>query len=79
MSISRICLTIVAYSCTFSVLLVGAAEPADTPDYVAGKLIVFNDNGAWSWYSDERAIVDPGSRRDFHLGAAAASNGLMKP
>jgi hypothetical protein len=25
---------------------------------VAGELIVFNDNGAWSWFEDERAIVD---------------------
>jgi hypothetical protein len=25
---------------------------------VAGSLILFNDNGAWSWFEDERAIVD---------------------
>ncbi len=25
---------------------------------VAGDLILFNDNGAWSWFEDERAIVD---------------------
>ena len=25
---------------------------------VAGELLVFNDNGAWSWFEDERAIVD---------------------
>ena len=25
---------------------------------VAGDLIVFNDNGAWCWYQDERVIVD---------------------
>jgi hypothetical protein len=25
---------------------------------VAGTLIQFNDNGAWSWFEDERAIVD---------------------
>jgi hypothetical protein len=34
-------------------------RPLDAADYVAGTLIVFNDNGAWSWYQDERAIVDP--------------------
>jgi hypothetical protein len=34
-----------------------ADEPI--PDFVAGKLIVFNDNGAWCWYQDERVIVDP--------------------
>ena len=36
-----------------------AEAPLDAADYVAGTLIVFNDNGAWSWYQDERAIVDP--------------------
>lgn len=25
---------------------------------VAGDMILFNDNGAWSWFEDERAIVD---------------------
>lgn len=38
---------------------------ADTPaaneaDYVAGELIQLNDNGAWSWFMDERAIVADG-------------------
>jgi len=33
--------------------------PILTPrDLVAGNLIQFNDNGAWSWYMDERAVVD---------------------
>ncbi len=27
-------------------------------DFVAGNLIQFNDNGNWTWYSDERSIVD---------------------
>src|SRR5690348_13164379 len=27
-------------------------------DQVSGNLIQFNDNGAWTWYSDERAVVD---------------------
>src|SRR5437867_9041522 len=34
---------------------------ADLPtNYVAGHLIQLNDNGAWSWFMDERAIVDEG-------------------
>jgi hypothetical protein len=33
--------------------------PSLTPgDMVNGNLIQFNDNGAWTWYSDERAIID---------------------
>lgn len=27
-------------------------------DNVAGNLMLINDNGAWSWFEDERAIVD---------------------
>jgi hypothetical protein len=34
-----------------------AAQPAD---HVAGPLIQLNDNGAWSWFMDERAIVNNG-------------------
>jgi hypothetical protein len=34
---------------------------AENPtDYVAGRLVELNDNGAWSWFMDERAIVDGG-------------------
>ena len=37
----------------------GTPPPALLPgDGVNGNLIQFNDNGAWTWYSDERAIVD---------------------
>ena len=37
------------------------AGAVDHPtNYVAGKLIQLNDNGAWSWFMDERAIVDDG-------------------
>lgn len=44
-------------------LLVGAVLGALVPtataqDRVAGDLRLFNDNGAWSWFEDERAIVD---------------------
>lgn len=38
-------------------LLLGA-PPALGADNVNGNLIVFNDDGGWSWYMDERAIVD---------------------
>jgi hypothetical protein len=38
--------------------MVGAADLP--PNYVAGSLIQLNDNGAWSWFMDERAIVHDG-------------------
>ena len=34
------------------------APPTEAANDVAGELIQFNDNGAWSWFEDERAIVD---------------------
>jgi hypothetical protein len=38
-----------------------AAAPSDAPrGFVAGRLTVLNDNGAWSWFMDERAVVDRG-------------------
>ena len=40
-----------------------AAEPADrrdAADFVAGELVNLNDNGAWSWFMDERAIAHDG-------------------
>lgn len=36
-----------------------AADPAAT-DYVRGEFHELNDNGAWSWFMDERTIVDRG-------------------
>src|SRR5215217_3299080 len=32
---------------------------ARAADDVAGNLLLLNDNAGWSWYEDERAIVDP--------------------
>lgn len=40
---------------SFSAVLSNSSPCQDT---VRGHLITFNDNGAWSWFEDERAIVD---------------------
>src|SRR5258708_1216520 len=48
-----------------SALLFAIALLSSTPrdvgaaDEVAGKLITFNDNGAWCWYQDPRIVHDP--------------------
>jgi hypothetical protein len=47
------CLSLLGYC---GVLL--AAEQSRAVNDVAGSLITFNDNGGWSWFEDERAIVD---------------------
>ena len=43
-----------ASGCAIGYLDGSAAEPSSCPDPV----IVFNDNGAWSWFEDERAVID---------------------
>jgi hypothetical protein len=37
-----------------------AGAPDFPANYVAGTLVQLNDNGAWSWFMDERAIVHDG-------------------
>ena len=39
--------------------LAAVAAPAHAADNVAGNLINFDNDGMWSWYMDERVIVDP--------------------
>jgi len=43
-------------SLTLGLLLSTAASGQDR---VRGHLVTFLDNGAWSWFEDERAVVDP--------------------
>ncbi|MCA9214779.1 MAG: BNR-4 repeat-containing protein [Planctomycetales bacterium] len=57
----------IASAILLTTALVGPVSLGDQPalnrdaaDYVAGGLITLNDNGAWSWFMDERAIVDRG-------------------
>jgi hypothetical protein len=40
------------------ILLSTIAFSQEAWDLVNGNLIQFNDNGAWCWYQDERAIID---------------------
>lgn len=40
-------------------LVVPKVTQAQIKDMVNGNLIQFNDNGAWTWYSDERTVIDP--------------------
>jgi hypothetical protein len=44
------------------------------PDLVAGNLVQFNDNGAWCWYQDERAVVDQVAGRII-AGSVASGTG----
>jgi len=44
-----------------AILLTAISGGAQLPaNYVAGSIVQLNDNGAWSWFMDERVIVDHG-------------------
>jgi BNR repeat-containing family member len=52
---------------TFTVAELDAGGPGTPPpppppvqagDFVTGNLIQFNDNGNWTWYCDERSVID---------------------
>jgi len=48
------------HSCFRAILVaISPALPLFAQDDVHGHLLNFQDNGAWSWFEDERAIVDP--------------------
>jgi hypothetical protein len=44
-------------------------------DAVNGNLVQFNDNGAWCWYQDERAVIDLIGNK-LILGSDASNNGF---
>ena len=51
------------------------STPAWAQDRVRGHLLTFQDNGAWSWFEDERAIVDPLSQKIL-VGSCADGSGF---
>ena len=38
----------------------GRDEESQSQGQIIGELIIFNDDGAWSWFEDERAIISDG-------------------
>ena len=38
--------------------IVSLSRAQTSGDFVNGNLVQFDDNGIWTWYSDERAVVD---------------------
>src|SRR6266542_5653669 len=49
-------------ACVFVCILAVTAKTEDgyASNYVAATLVRLNDNGAWSWFMDPRAIVNEG-------------------
>jgi len=56
-------------------LIIAGSEPAPAADVVSGNLAQFDDNGIWTWYSDERAVVDT-NRDKLVVGCVENANGL---
>lgn len=57
------------------ITLLSITALGQTEDIVYGNLIQFNDNGAWCWYQDERAVVDTAGGK-LILGSDASDNGV---
>jgi autotransporter-associated beta strand protein len=51
------------------------APRADADPPQIGSLVQFNDNGAWSWFQDERAIIDPPTSQ-LLISSIASDNGV---
>ncbi|RIK55718.1 hypothetical protein DCC62_31105, partial [candidate division KSB1 bacterium] len=67
-----------SYATVTIILLASAAFGQDARDLVRGNLIQFNDNGAWCWYQDERAVVDKAHGK-LIVGSDASDNGVGGP
>ena len=69
----QICLALSSSVLAFAVAELDVA--AGPRDLVQGNLIQFNDNGAWSWYTDERAVVDAAGGK-LIVGSDASAAGV---
>ncbi|MDZ7725416.1 MAG: T9SS type A sorting domain-containing protein [candidate division KSB1 bacterium] len=57
------------------IILFSRAPAQPEHDRVDGNLIQFNDNGAWCWYQDERAVIDIAHDK-LILGSNASGDGV---
>lgn len=73
--ISKICGNGILPVIAMIVLCGTAGYSQEARDLVKGNLIQFNDNGAWSWYQDERAVVDRTGGK-LIVGSDASNNGV---
>lgn len=76
--IPRICSNNFSYATVTIILLATAAFGQEARDLVKGNLIQFNDNGAWCWYQDERAVIDAAGGK-LIVGSDASDNGVGGP
>lgn len=60
---------------TILIILLSVTALGQTADIVYGNLIQFNDNGAWCWYQDERAVIDTTNSK-LIVGSDGATEGV---
>jgi hypothetical protein len=65
--------TLPQFCLALSLCLLTAHASAQEINQTAGELFTLNTNGAWSWYMDERVIVDPTNGRILASSVADAS------
>src|SRR3974390_1669813 len=58
-----------------TLLIAASLELVPASDIVTGNLAQFDDNGIWTWYSDERTIVDT-NRDKLVVGCVENASGL---
>jgi hypothetical protein len=56
--IAGMCLDRKLIAAALTVITASISLSQTSRDLVKGNLIQFNDNGAWCWYQDERAVID---------------------
>ena len=54
------------------------AVGAGARDLVNGNLVQFNDNGTWSWYQDERALMDAMIIRSDNRSSSSSRQGRVR-
>ncbi len=59
----------------FATLFLPGSVQGQGQDWVGGNLVQFDENGAWTWYSDERAIIDK-ARGKLVVGVDVSGTGL---
>jgi hypothetical protein len=59
-----------ARNISFDALTAELSDSAPPRDTVHGNLIMFNENGGWSWYQDERSVIDP-TNQSLVIGSVA--------
>lgn len=70
------------WSAAFALALFPAVElraQAPANNFAVGKLVKLNENGAWSWFMDERAVIDNGFLIVGSVRAAGAFSDSARP